>query len=248
MLGIIVAYRDRAEHLKAFLPHIRAYFERDKLDRTLPYRMLIVEQANQLKFNIGILKNAGSTFLADCDQLCFHDVDFLPVWADYSPVDRPTRLIWHGAETAKIDVDSRYTLHHNYAQLFGGVILVPRADFELVNGYPTVYWGWGSEDTELRTRFEAMGRPVAFRDGTFTALKHRKAGHDPATGQLNEVGSANKALRQSRLPIIKAANPADWDGLSTLEFRTLQRQTLVPADSAGRGHFEHVQIDFAGPA
>ena len=87
MLGIIVGYRDRAEHLKAFLPHVKTYFERDKLDRTLAYRVLVVEQANQFKFNLGILRNAASTLLSDCDQLCFHDVDFLPIWADYSPVD-----------------------------------------------------------------------------------------------------------------------------------------------------------------
>ena len=247
MLGIIVGYRDRAEHLKAFLPHIRAYFERDKVDRTLAYRLLIVEQANRLTFNYGLLKNAGATLLPDCDQLCFHDVDFLPIWADYSPVDRPTRIIWHGAETAKVDADSRYTLQHSYPQLFGGVILVPRTDFELVNGYPTVYWGWGSEDTELRTRFEAMGRPIALRDGTFTPLQHAKAGYDPKTGELNETGKSNKALRQARLPLIKAANPADWDGLSTLDFRVVQRQTMVPADASGRGHIERVQVDFAGP-
>ena len=144
MLGIIVAYRDRAEHLKAFLPHLKAYFERDKLDRTLAYRVLIVEQANQLPFNLGILRNAGSTLLPECEQLCFHDVDFLPIWADYSPVDRPTRIIWYGAESAPADVGSKIILRHNYQYLFGGVVLVPRSDFEIVNGYPMVYWGWGS--------------------------------------------------------------------------------------------------------
>jgi len=31
-LAIVVPYRDRAEHLARFVPHMVAYFERDKLD------------------------------------------------------------------------------------------------------------------------------------------------------------------------------------------------------------------------
>ena len=31
-LHIVVPYRDRASHLDAFVPHVRAYFARDKLD------------------------------------------------------------------------------------------------------------------------------------------------------------------------------------------------------------------------
>jgi hypothetical protein len=30
------------------------------------------------------------------DYVCFHDVDYLPMWADYSYTAHPTRLIWWG--------------------------------------------------------------------------------------------------------------------------------------------------------
>ena len=92
-----------------------------------------------------------------------------------------------------------------------------------------------------------MGRPVGFRDGTFRPLHHAKAGVDPKTGELSEIGKANKALRQQREPLIKTAKPQGWDGLSSLDFRILERRTLVPADSAGRAHFELVRVDFPGP-
>lgn len=52
-LTIIVPYRDRAHHLDAFLPHVRAYFARDKIDRTIPYQVLIIEQDSGLPFNRG---------------------------------------------------------------------------------------------------------------------------------------------------------------------------------------------------
>ena len=44
-LTVIVAYRDREEHLRQFVPHMRPYFARDKFDKDNPYRALIVQQA-----------------------------------------------------------------------------------------------------------------------------------------------------------------------------------------------------------
>ena len=43
-LAIIVPYRDRKQHLDQFVPHMRAYFARDKLGKDIDYRVLIVEQ------------------------------------------------------------------------------------------------------------------------------------------------------------------------------------------------------------
>ena len=34
-LAIVVPYRDRAEHLSRFVPHMVTYFQRDKLDRQI---------------------------------------------------------------------------------------------------------------------------------------------------------------------------------------------------------------------
>ena len=54
-LAIIVPYRNRAAHLDAFIPHVRAYFARDKVDRVIDYRVYIVEQDGDLPFNRGAL-------------------------------------------------------------------------------------------------------------------------------------------------------------------------------------------------
>jgi N-terminal region of glycosyl transferase group 7 len=42
-LAIIVPYRDRDAHLSALIPHLWAYFQRDKADRNVPYRVIVVE-------------------------------------------------------------------------------------------------------------------------------------------------------------------------------------------------------------
>ena len=44
-LAIVVPYRDRAQHLAQFVPHIATYFERDKLDRRIAVTLNIIEQA-----------------------------------------------------------------------------------------------------------------------------------------------------------------------------------------------------------
>ena len=81
-LAIIVPYRDRFEHLSQFLPHMSAYFQRDKLDRYIKYSIHIVEQLGNERFNSGKLKNCGFSLTKDkADYFCFHDVDYLPIWA-----------------------------------------------------------------------------------------------------------------------------------------------------------------------
>jgi N-terminal region of glycosyl transferase group 7 len=67
------------EHLRYFVPALRAYFARDKLDRDIPYRALTIEQEPGLPFNHGALNNIGSLIgRGGCDYTCFHDVDYLP--------------------------------------------------------------------------------------------------------------------------------------------------------------------------
>jgi hypothetical protein len=58
-LNVVVPYRDREAHLNAFVPLLRAYFARDKIDRSIPYRVFIVEQESGLPFNRGALCNIG---------------------------------------------------------------------------------------------------------------------------------------------------------------------------------------------
>src|SRR5215831_14000194 len=99
-LNVVIPYRDRQTHLKAFVPLLRAYFARDKLDYVIPYRVFIIEQENGLPFNRGALKNIDFVVGREhSDYTCFHDVDYLPVWAGHSWSDTPAAIVWHGAET-----------------------------------------------------------------------------------------------------------------------------------------------------
>ena len=64
-LAIVVPYRDRAEHLSRFVPHMVTYFQRDKLDRQIPVTINIIEQWGKAPFSRGRLANCGFLLTRD---------------------------------------------------------------------------------------------------------------------------------------------------------------------------------------
>ena len=105
------------------------------------FEIFVVEQKDNKPFNRGKLLNIGSKYAMEsgCDYLCFHDVDLLPIDADYSYPDYPTSLISE-IENKDGDILFRY---------FGGVTMFSVEDFISINGYSNNYWGWGFEDDDL---------------------------------------------------------------------------------------------------
>ncbi|HEX4882565.1 MAG TPA: galactosyltransferase-related protein [Casimicrobiaceae bacterium] len=226
-LLVVVPYRDRAAHLKQFVPHLRAYFARDKADRSIDYRVLVVEQEAGLPFNAGALKNAGFLLAgADAEYTCFHDIDYLPVWSDYSWADAPTPLVWHGAQVRPVAPgESTLFLRHDLEKFFGACVLVPNALVQRVNGYANAYWGWGYEDEDFRARFLALGIQPGRRRGTYMPLDHRNAGFD-AAGKPRAIAAVNQRLFERR----QAEGMAmATDGLSTLRFEVLDRRPIPDA-------------------
>jgi hypothetical protein len=223
-LNIVVPYRAREAHLKVFVPTLRAYFARDKLDREIPYRVLVIEQEKGPPFNSGALKNIGFVLGRDeSDYTCFHDIDYLPVWADYSWSDEPTMILWYGAESRPISLKRpQKRIVNNLEHLLGGVVLTPNGLFERVNGYPNGYWGWGYEDLDLRRRYEAAGIPIAQRKGTFRPLDHDNRGIKLG-GTLTPEAQSNRQTFAKRWR--RGAPPQD-EGLTTLAFDILDRRSV----------------------
>lgn len=222
-LSIIVHYRDRPAHLREFVSHVGRYFARDKVDKEIPYRVLVVEQAPGLPINLGALNNIGFALTADeSDYTCFHDVDYLPIWADYSWVDVPTPMLWYGAEKHPIRVHDPVSKTVSPSpEFFGGAVLVPNNLFRKVNGYSNDYWGWGREDMDLRRRFLAAGVELGRRKGTFQPLYHDNRGFNPDGSPSREFA------RNCEIYDIKWASGRTYDGVSTLDYDVLHRRKLV---------------------
>jgi len=142
-LGVVVPYRNRPNQLKVFLEYIKDYLD----DRSIKHEVIIVEQTEKNNFNRGKLLNIGFLKAEElgCDYVVFHDIDMLPVDADYSYTKKPTHLI--------TDLDLPEGVSRTlFDEYFGGVTLFPVNVFKQINGYSNKYFGWGFEDDDLLLR------------------------------------------------------------------------------------------------
>ncbi len=219
-LSLIVPYRDRAKHLKVFERHILSYFKYDKRDRHVPLGITIVEQDEGLPFNIGAIRNVGFDLTKDFDYHCFHDVDFLPIWADYRYPENPARLIWFGNEERPTVPGGDVILDHQRDRYFGGVVLYNREQFVQVNGYSNHYWGWGSEDDDNRLRCKLEKIEVQHRDGFYNPIPHASNGFD-ADRKPKKVTITNDRLLRTKFKNRKVAEAYKSEGLNSLRYDVL---------------------------
>lgn len=177
---IVVPYRDRQAHLNQFVPHMNKRFK----DATI----LVVEQTGTKPFNRGKLLNIG--FLEERGTYyAFHDVDMLPIQADYSFPESPAHLATKAEQ---------FGFRMPFAEYFGGVTLFSREDFERCNGYTNEMFGWGAEDDDLRNAVLACGLQIQSRQCTYRSLSHpRKIDsklHQENCRRLKEGRSAGDGL------------------------------------------------------
>lgn len=148
-MTILVPYRDREEHLKAFIPHMQ---------KVLPHaRIIVIEQMDNKVFNRGKLLNIGYREAPKDDYYCMHDVDMLPLQVDYTPAGTITQLA--SSDIQKTDYLGGVTLFHG--ELFG-----------VLNGYPNDFHR--GEDNALMFTIKMYGIPVINRFGKFHRLNHAR--------------------------------------------------------------------------
>lgn len=239
-LHIVVPYRDRAAHLREFIPWVGAYFAR--LDPPIDYRVTIVEQEDGLPFNRGALKNAGFRLGERwSDYTCLHDVDYLPEDADYGWAEVPTPILWYGAENRPVAPGrSDRTVTTNLESTMGGALLVPNAVFRQVDGYSNAYWGWGYEDFDFSLRIRARQLPTDRRRGRFRPLDHDNEGFTPDAAP-SAISQVNQRVFQA---LWSTGGLPVGDGLSTLTCDILDRRLCDGVVSGAEGRWEIVKIRF----
>lgn len=229
-LAVLVPYRNRAQHLARFLPHMLQYLAGQ---RGLDWTLHVVEQDGDAPFNRGALLNVGALIVGDrADYFCNHDVDYLPLEADYSYTGMPTRLIWHGLR-----------VQEDYDDFFGAVIAYDRDHFRAANGYSNEYPSWGYEDQDLWLRFQRIGLPIGRRDGRFLGLAHPQDGVDDAGEMLPE------AERNRQQLIDRIERMEEWmavDGLNSVRFLHRSARPLAAAPD-GRGLAWHHLVTLLPP-
>lgn len=205
-LGIVIPFRDREAHLAELLPRLALVLGGQGID----YRVIVAEQAPGKPFNRGAMLNAGALHaMQHCDYLCLHDVDALPVEANYLCPSQPLRLVHRllgsatGAERPR-----RY---------FSGAVSLRREQFARAHGFSNGYWGWGKEDDDFLFRLLLTGH-VCFADqqGIFEDLAN------PADQQVRperaEVTAAVRRNRERRSDLLRGLSDPAEDGIGTPTF------------------------------
>ncbi len=128
--------------------------------------IFIIEQEQGKPFNRGKLINIGFLEASGYDYYAFHDVDMLPVQADYSfPTKGPTMI------ATKVQ---QFKYKMPFPEYFSGVLLFTPADMILCNGYHNGFWGWAAEDNHFRDRVLSVGLEIQHRQCIFNSLHHER--------------------------------------------------------------------------
>ncbi len=173
--AIIVPYRDnldgskvRYNQMMKFIKYMPKYL--NKLGKKFEYKIIIIEQSNEKKFNRGRLLNIGFLLCKHkFNYFIFHDIDLIP---------NLDLLHFYGCYPSKpihlASIWDKYT-KGSFSFYFGGVNSFNKQDFETINGYPNNYWGWGGEDDELYDRVSNSNLKVFIPNkGKYSEMKHNK--------------------------------------------------------------------------
>jgi hypothetical protein len=146
-LTVVIPIRDREAHLRELLPKLHETLQAQRLN----YQVLVVEQDQGARFNRGKLLNVGVHYAAaKSDYYCLHDVDMIPLEANYLAPSQPFRLVnqlettWRGS--------SVFADHY-----FAGAIAIRKEQIFAANGFSNEYWGWGKEDDDFHFRLLLAG-------------------------------------------------------------------------------------------
>ncbi|XP_067133018.1 beta-1,4-galactosyltransferase 7 [Centruroides vittatus] len=208
-LAVIVPFRNRFEELLQFSPYIHRFLN----NQQIRHKIYVINQVDNLRFNRASLINVGHLLSrSECDYLVMHDVDLLPLNPNLSysyPESGPYHI-------AAPELHPRY----HYSTFVGGILLLTREHFELLNGLSNKYWGWGLEDDEFYARIKEAKLNVTRPKGIVTGPKntflhihdHKSRRRD--TARLFNQKEATR--RRDRLT-----------GLTTVKYTVVNRHELV---------------------
>jgi N-terminal region of glycosyl transferase group 7/N-terminal domain of galactosyltransferase len=211
-LTLVIPFRDRDAHLRQLLPPLTSTLREQRLS----FRVLVVEQEPGGLFNRGKLINIGMQHAAEVsDYYCLHDVDAVPVVANYACPSQPLRLV------SKILGDEGEAHRTDY--YFSGAISIRKEQAFAANGYSNEYWGWGKEDDDFFFRLLLAGY-LCFYDtlGTYHDLPNPK--HQQVVRKSPATPPHVRINRERRSQLLRGLLDPAQDGLSTLRYEVLSDQ------------------------
>ena len=208
-LSIIVPYRDRKVALDILIPNLIGYLKKQVEN----YEIIIVEQDDSNPFNKGKLNNIGFKLKSeDSTYVCFHDVDLIPEFSDYSYPKKPSHVSSHCSQFAYVNIPDK---------IMGGVITFKNEHYEQVNGFSNEYEGWGKEDDDLYLRCEKENlTPYKHSFGRYFSVPHKLRLSDDNEKEMHKINGERFSKFYNNLKNHKE------DGLNNVNFQILQEKEL----------------------
>ena len=142
----------RKKEVKALIDNVKEYFTK----HNKKFKIVVVEQNNDLDFNPGKVRNIG--FLEAEKDFASPNNIYIHINCDYL-IDKekpfPKELEEFNGE-GFLDI---FNIGAGMGDCIGGCAAFGAESFKKINGFPNNLFGWGAEDTIIKTRADAMGVP-----------------------------------------------------------------------------------------
>ncbi len=210
-LAVVVPFRDREHHLIELIPALKKML----LEQGIDFKIVVVEQVDGKPFNRGKLKNIGAHYaFKDSDYFCFHDVDMLPVNANYRYPSSPLRLI-KKFETTWRTADELSDTN------FGGVVMLNKENYLSANGYSNEFWGWGKEDDDFFNRLILKGLvPFEDNEGLYRELPNPE-------DQVRRETAAIRRNKKTQRRLLRNSNLLSGDGFSNIDYKVVDETGMT---------------------
>jgi hypothetical protein len=200
MFVFLIAYRARGiqtfrkQQITTMMDNIKSYFAKYNLD----YRIVIIEQNDDNRFNRGLLLNAA---FIESQKLEFNKPKYIHFNVDYQfDLDRlfPTEITTF--TTGFLD------LHRPPFPVLGAACIFDATSYIQINGFPNDIHGWGADDWAIYNRINSQNITI------FTPEKLFNSGFIIETNQppnITDTSQVDKNMQLAR------RNDIDTNGLNT---------------------------------
>lgn len=220
-IAIIVIYRNQSDNLRLQQKRLYFYWMNKMLSQICEYDIILVEQSEKYKFNIGKLKNIGFDYLnknsdKKYSNYIFSDIDTLPdsnlIEYLFKSTNSLNSLAFKGTRYETLD-------SKNKRPFAGALISSNKEVFKELNGYPNNFYGWQGEDENLLIRLFAINKPI------YNAIGGKIIDIEEIEGFKKNISTKIDELKNEREKNVWEKN-MNWtnykyNGLSNLNYKIL---------------------------
>lgn len=204
----LIPIRDREKELNILLKKMKKIFENQNIN----YKIMIIEQSSNKKFNKGKLLNAGFIEITKkfkhINNIHFTDVDNYPLENNIINYSKNIKSIDH---------------YFGFTHCIGGIYAFNKKVFININGFSNNFWGWGNEDVDILNRINLKNHSIN-RNIFIERNNNKNKIFDIKEGKFNMINS--KKAQNFFKKYNEDINNINKDGLNTILYKKLSEKEI----------------------